>query len=97
MNKNNIKRRSRSEASYLKANPNGDPFKIKDNLTKAHRIIGSIDPFDVPFVALALSIENDGIWSNDKHFENLKGIKVWKTAEILKLKGIIILKTSESI
>jgi len=71
--------------------------EIKDNLTKAHRIIGSIDPFDVPFVALALSIENDGIWSNDKHFENLKGIKVWKTAEILKLKGIIILKTSESI
>ncbi|MBI5894227.1 MAG: PIN domain-containing protein [Deltaproteobacteria bacterium] len=61
--------------------------EIKDNITKAHRIIGSIDPFDVPFAALALSIENDGIWSNDKHFENLKGIKVWNTAELLKLIG----------
>lgn len=61
--------------------------EIKDNLTKAHKIIGRIDPFDIPFVALALSVENDGIWSNDKHFENLKGIKVWKTADLLKLIG----------
>lgn len=29
MNKNGIKKRSRSEAMYLKLNPNGDPFTIK--------------------------------------------------------------------
>jgi predicted nucleic acid-binding protein len=51
-------------------------------MEKAHKIIGSIDSFDVPFVALALSIDNDGIWSNDKHFKNLKGIKIWKTSDI---------------
>lgn len=56
--------------------------EIKPNLKKAERIIGSIDPFDVPFVALSLSTKNDGIWSNDKHFENLKGIKVWKTSDV---------------
>ena len=56
--------------------------KLKPYMEKAHKIIGSKDPFDVPFVALALSIDNDGIWSNDKHFKNLKGIKIWKTSDI---------------
>ena len=57
--------------------------KIKPYLTKADKLIGHIDPFDIPFVALALAVKNDGIWSNDKHFENLKGIKVWKTADLI--------------
>lgn len=56
--------------------------KIKPYMEKAYGIIGSIDPFDVPFIALALSVENNGIWSNDKHFQSIKGIKVWKTADI---------------
>ena len=30
MSKHNLKRRSRSEALYLKNNPDGDPYKIKD-------------------------------------------------------------------
>lgn len=34
MKKYNIKRRSHSEAAYMKQNPNGDPFKIKTKLTK---------------------------------------------------------------
>lgn len=59
--------------------------EIKRNLKKADKIIGRIDPFDVPFVALCLSIENDGIWTNDKHFKNLKEIKVWKTSDILSM------------
>lgn len=33
MDKYQIKRRSYSEAVYLKLNPNGDPFKIKQKLT----------------------------------------------------------------
>lgn len=34
MNKYNLKTRSISEGAYLKANPDGDPFKIKDNFSK---------------------------------------------------------------
>ncbi len=34
MQKYKIPRRSRSEATYVKRNPNGDPFKIKKKLTK---------------------------------------------------------------
>jgi hypothetical protein len=34
MDKHKIKSRSRSEATYIKHNPNGDPFKIKTKLSK---------------------------------------------------------------
>jgi len=33
MIKHGLRRRSASEAAYVKQNPNGDPFKIKDKLT----------------------------------------------------------------
>lgn len=56
---------------------------IRPYLKKAERIIGGIDPGDIPFVALALAVENDGIWSNDKHFKAIKQIKVWKTSDLL--------------
>ncbi len=56
---------------------------IQPYLKEAESIIGSIDPGDIPFVALALAVENDGIWSNDKHFEAIKSIKVWKTSDLL--------------
>lgn len=61
--------------------------KIKPNLQKAREIIGQIDLNDVPFVALALSTENDGIWTNDRHFEKIKGVKVWKTSDLRELFG----------
>lgn len=60
---------------------------IKPSIAKADKIIGHIDPFDVPFVALYLSLENDGIWSNDKHFENIKDVKALKTADLCDVIG----------
>lgn len=57
---------------------------IQPFLAEAERIIGGIDPNDIPFVALALSIDNDGIWSSDKHFERIKQLKVWKTSDLLR-------------
>ncbi len=61
--------------------------KIQPFLKEAHRIIGHIDENDVPFIALALAlaIPNDGVWTNDKHFQQQKVVKVWQTEEILKL------------
>ncbi|HZX20270.1 MAG TPA: PIN domain-containing protein [archaeon] len=50
-----------------------------DNYKNAMDIMGSIDKNDVPFIALALQIENDGIWSDDKHFLKQKKIKIWPT------------------
>jgi predicted nucleic acid-binding protein len=57
---------------------------IKSHLEEAERIIGGIDPKDIPFVALSLAIEKDGIWSCDKHFKTIKKIRVWKTSDLTK-------------
>lgn len=39
MNKYNIKRRNRSLASYIKLNPNGDPFNLKTQLTPEEKYL----------------------------------------------------------
>jgi len=39
MDKYNIPRRSWSEATYVKRNPNGDPFKIKNKLNKSEILL----------------------------------------------------------
>jgi predicted nucleic acid-binding protein len=57
---------------------------IQPCLSEAEVMIGRIDPNDIPFLALALATENDGIWSNDRHFEAIKQIKIWKTSDLLK-------------
>ena len=59
--------------------------EYEKKMDKGMEIIGNIDENDSQFIALALSIENDGIWSNDKHFKKQKEIKVYKTIDILNL------------
>lgn len=55
-------------------------------LIEARKILGDVDEKDIPFIAVALSIRNDGIWSNDKHFKEQSEIKVYTTNDlILKL------------
>ncbi|MDI6916566.1 MAG: PIN domain-containing protein [Thermoplasmatales archaeon] len=53
-------------------------------IPRAWDIMKNIDPDDFPFLALALSFENDGIWTNDKHFFRQKEVKVWRTKDLLK-------------
>jgi predicted nucleic acid-binding protein len=51
----------------------------------AKRIMASIDFSDSLFIALALSIENDGIWTEDRHFRMQSAVRIWSTAELLTL------------
>jgi predicted nucleic acid-binding protein len=62
-----------------------DDVAIKEMFDQAKEIMDKIDLDDTPFIALALSVESDGIWSDDKHFTMQKIIKIWKTGDILKL------------
>ncbi len=57
-------------------------------LIEARKIIGDVDEKDIPFIAVALSIRNDGIWSNDKHFKEQSKIKIYTTNDLIsKLEG----------
>jgi predicted nucleic acid-binding protein len=58
---------------------------IEKKMRQAKKIMDTIDPSDTPFIAVALAMENDGIWSDDKHFSKQKRIKVWKTKDLLRL------------
>ena len=48
-------------------------------------IMGEIDEKDTQFIALALAINNDGIWSNDRHFDKQEKIKIYRTIDIINL------------
>ncbi len=61
-----------------------DDVAIKETFAQAKAIMDKIDPDDTPFIALALSVENDGIWSDDEHFTMQKIIKTWETGDMLK-------------
>ena len=56
-----------------------------DKMKIAEAIIGKIDPKDIPFIALALSIEIDGIWTRDKHFLKQKSIKIYSTSDLISM------------
>lgn len=59
--------------------------EYEKKMDEAMEIISKIDEKDSQFIALALSIVNDGIWSNDKHFEKQEKIQVYKTVDIINL------------
>ncbi len=64
-----------------------DDIVIADRMADARRIMDNIDKDDTKFIALALAVENDGIWSEDRHFFMQKTIKTWNTIDILGFLG----------
>jgi predicted nucleic acid-binding protein len=59
-------------------------YVIRSKKIQARKIMDKIDPDDSPFIALALSVVNDGIWTDDHHFMQQKEIKIWRTKDLLK-------------
>lgn len=45
----------------------------------------NIDEKDTIFIALALALKADGIWSEDNHFEKQKEIRLYKNQDILNI------------
>lgn len=65
------------------------PIKeYSEKLIKAKEIIGAIDEKDIPFIAIALVLKNDGIWSNDKHFKKQSEIKVYTTQDLISMSTV---------
>lgn len=59
--------------------------EILANWNQAKEIMEKIDTEDVVFIATALSQEESIIWSDDKHFEKQRKIKVIKTKDVINL------------
>lgn len=55
-----------------------------ERMEDADRRIGARDPGDVPFLALALALGCDGIWTqNVSHFEGA-GVEIWTTERLVE-------------
>lgn len=54
-------------------------------LSQAYEIIGKLDKDDEPYIAVALSIKADGIWSYDPDFKHQKAVKLFSTGELLNI------------
>ena len=58
--------------------------EICNYYNEAFEIMDKIDPDDIIFIATALSFKCP-IWSDDKHFQKQKIIKIFKTKDIMRL------------
>ncbi len=54
-------------------------------LNQAHEIIGKIDKDDEAYIAVALGIKANGVWSYDPHFKQQKAIKLFSTGELIRI------------
>lgn len=59
-------------------------ISYKDEWEQDGTIIKS-DPDDVPYVACFLALKCDGIWTNDTHFSEGRGLIVYKTDALLRM------------
>lgn len=59
-------------------------LSFESKLEEARNIMEDIDPDDVPFIAAALAVDNEGIWTDDGHFSRQKRIRIFSTASLLR-------------
>ena len=57
----------------------------QDKMGEADKIIGHIDKDDVQYIALALALEADGIWSYDSGIKKQSTIEVFSTGALATL------------
>ncbi len=57
----------------------------KNKIREAIEIMKDIDVDDAPFIATALAVENDGLWSFDDDVKRQKRVKIFSAGEIIRL------------
>lgn len=55
--------------------------EFSDAIPVATEALGTVDPDDVPFLALAISLDV-GIWTDDDHFQRQDLVPVWRTSDL---------------
>lgn len=62
-----------------------DQEDYSHKMEEAIQIMGRVDIDDADYIAIALATENDGIWSDDKHFQQQSKIKIFTTPNLVDL------------
>ncbi|MFH1210180.1 MAG: PIN domain-containing protein [archaeon] len=57
--------------------------KILSKMDEAKEIMKDIDIYDSPIIACALTVSNEGIWTEDRHLKKQSKIKIWKTEDLM--------------
>lgn len=60
------------------------PAEYEARFEEARSLLAGRDPDDVPYVALALALGADGVWSEDRDLTTREGVRVYRTVEVLK-------------
>ena len=55
---------------------------LVSKMNEAEKIMRAIDPADVSFIAAALAVDCEGIWTEDKHFDRQKSFQDSFFAEV---------------
>ena len=56
-----------------------------NELGQAGSLLGGRDPKDIPYVALALALPADGIWTEDRELVSLGSLAVFRTSDLVRL------------
>jgi len=51
---------------------------------EAEDLMRKIDPDDAPVIAAALSVDCDGIWSEDPHLLKQDMVRIWRTRDLIQ-------------
>jgi len=62
-----------------------DKKQTKEKIAESKQLIEETDPKDVPILACALAIPNDGLWTEDKHLKKQDKAKIYNTQEMIEL------------
>lgn len=60
------------------------PRSIRRHLPEARAVMDPVDPSDVPYLACALAVDADAVWSHDRHFDEQDLVEVWTNADLLE-------------
>ena len=60
------------------------PEEYEQQLEKAEAMLQDADVQDAPYVALALAIGADGVWSEDRALTRVGGLSVVRTADLVR-------------
>ncbi len=58
---------------------------VQSRMPEAKAVMDLVDSKDTPFIAAALAVSADGVWSEDPHFASQELVRVFRTKDLTAL------------